>query len=92
MVEKKKQMKTSEAVAILAGAVILIGGICYQIGFKNGAKSARSTFLKTLNYAIDKGEVVISVETAKNAAKWFSIQALPCSPEELIRIGPEMTM
>lgn len=91
MVEKKKQMKTSKAVAILAGTCI-VGGICYWIGFKDGAKSARSTFLNTLNYTIEKGEIVISVETAKNAAKWFSIQALPGKPEELIRIGAEMTM
>ncbi len=93
MDEKKKEpMETSEAIAILAGTCILVGGICYWIGFREGAKSARSAFIKTLNHAIEKGEIVISVETAGKAAKWFSIQALPDKPEELIRIGSEMTM
>lgn len=92
MDEKKKSMEVSKAIAILAGTCIIVGGICYWIGFKDGAKSARSAFIKTLNHAIENGEIVISVETAGKAAKWFSIQALPDKPEELIRIGAEMTM
>ena len=93
MDEKKKEpMETSEVIAILAGTCILVGGICYWIGFKDGVKSARSVFIKTLNHAIENGEIVISVETAKKAAKWFSIQALPGKPEKIIPVGPGMTM
>lgn len=92
---KKKQiepLEPSEAAAILASTCILVGGICYWIGFKDGVKSVRSVFIKTLNHAIEKGEIVISVETAKKAAKWFSIQTLPDKPTDIIPVGNGMTI
>ena len=95
MDEKKKRiepLKPSEMAAILAGSCILVGGICYWIGFKDGVNSVRNIFIKTLNDTIKNGQIVFSVETAKKAPKWFSIQALPCKPEKIIQVGNAWTI
>lgn len=95
MVGKKKQiepLEPSEAAAILAGTCILVGGICYWIGFKDGVNSVRNIFIRGLNDTIKNGEIVFSVETATKAAKWFSIQALSCKPEKIIPVGNGWTI
>lgn len=95
MVGKKKQiepLEPSEVAAILAGTCILVGGICYWIGFKDGVSSVRSIFIKTLNDAIKKGEIIFSVETATKAAKWFQLTSLPEKPTNIIPVGNGWTI
>ena len=92
MDDEKKTVGTETVIAVV-GLLLWSGGLCYWLGHESGVKHARKVMLNTLNHAIEKGEIIISVEPVGSITeKWFQIISLPGKPSDVIPVGKGWTV